>query len=701
LNDQNTKIYPENTVTAECDLGALPSGDLAKYCLRITWCGKNSTISGQYGDPNTQNIDNTSGSPYVTITLRYDGKGMVNAKMKSVYYTNIDPHEEKFCDKCLIQWGSGDLEVENASGVTSENHQYTENGQYKVSYTCTCGEIAVSDEKVIDITDITPVPPPSASGLLKLEVNDKGDVTANLNPPHYMSGDVEKTCKPCRIKWGDDIVEGVTGEASASHIYKENKKYTVRYECDCPVKTEFEEKDIDLTPFAKGLNTPPGALIFLFVWVGDNVPDNLADIAEDGTQDWIHLTPLTSCTSGDWVLYSSAPLTKCKDKVCFTVSDKPCPKKANTNVEDDALDCASEWRYSYTKIVAFTDHDIGDRGGYSCINCDYTVIKSDEKLSVRYMDLMHELGHSFGLCDDAYGSAKKDIVNGKNCPSGWGNCPSYDCACEEPDYCCPNIVENRIMCSDGEKSCKDHICQMTDSFGASALTHLSNELSSYCPTSPKGQSPVGNFILSAAGSQNSASSNDQNLKGFDVVYSLKADVYADDRILIKNVTAVYDDPSHFPSAETGYKVRLRSFDGVSLFEENLRISFMQTDSDIKKDKYSLILRIPSFPTAKEISVYHNEKAILEVNLTELCNKNKVCDPGENAHICPEDCTLKTSEDYVNNKKTGNNIMIVVATLILAVTFMFSYKKYNEHKIRKQKEEFDLWKTQQEEINKKS
>jgi hypothetical protein len=90
--------------------------------------------------------------------------------------------------------------------------------------------------------------PPKTEGLLSLEADENGQVTVSLKVPHYASGDVEKSCKPCKIIWGDGMIEGASGMSSATHKYKVNQIHTVRYQCDCPKGTVYDEGAIDSTP---------------------------------------------------------------------------------------------------------------------------------------------------------------------------------------------------------------------------------------------------------------------------------------------------------------------------------------------------------------------------------------------------------------------------------------------------------------------
>ena len=134
--------------------------------------------------------------------------------------------------------------------------------------------------------------------------------------------------------------------------------------------------------------------------------------------------------------------------------------------------CAREHGYGniYTRIVGIKHGSYVCRpgiGGYTQRYAD-VVVTIDAGIG---LVCSHEMGHTFGLCDEGYGNSL--------CP----HCDSGICAlggtlCEGSGPCCPNKPEkNSIMCS---RDICGRGCTFGRRFAPSSYSHLEKELNKYC-----------------------------------------------------------------------------------------------------------------------------------------------------------------------------------------------------------------------------
>jgi hypothetical protein len=222
----------------------------------------------------------------------------------------------------------------------------------------------------------------------------------------------------------------------------------------------------------------------------------------------------------------------------------------------------------------------------------------------------------------------------------------------------------------------------------------------------------------------------------DLMYYIEAEVSANDAAFLSNLSARDGYPSHFPSTVTGYRIEVLSSEDTVLLKENLAFSFNineeydntnlsegvigesasysdpveEEDVDVDYDvsgegivdiqtgavevndssasniivNQQLFVRVPYFPTAKKILVYHQNKVILLIDLEkDFCNRNGKCDLGENGYNCQQDCmgntttTLETAS--LIKDRTGNNfnylyIVLILLAIVLALVYLAGRKR---------------------------
>jgi len=128
-----------------------------------------------------------------------------------------------------------------------------------------------------------------------------------------------------------------------------------------------------------------------------------------------------------------------------------------------------------------------------------------------------------------------------------------------------------------------------------------------------------------------------------IIYSLSMIVCKNDTVVLKNITAINGIPGEFSDQETNYNIKVLSQQDLELFSDNIWVSFflsLDPIGVIETNTTFVYVNVPYFQTAKTISIYHLDKKILNIDLNEeLCNKNNICDLGENEYNCPEDCSV--------------------------------------------------------------
>jgi hypothetical protein len=214
------------------------------------------------------------------------------------------------------------------------------------------------------------------------------------------------------------------------------------------------------------------------------------------------------------------------------------------------------------------------------------------------------------------------------------------------------------------------------------------------------------------------------------MYLIEAEIYANDSSMLKNVTAIYGQESHFLTIDTGYSIAVLSYDHRTLFTGNLNLfrrfvdplpgKMPSQEIGIEQDnKDSLLVTVPYFKTATEISIYHHNKTLVSINLTNaICNMDGTCNLGENRHNCPKDCGVNengtyTKSDGLCNYSNGKNPdcpqpgllsgylgwMVAVLFLLIVVCVFALNKKRSEQKTLNEREEFLTWKAEQERLKK--
>lgn len=220
-------------------------------------------------------------------------------------------------------------------------------------------------------------------------------------------------------------------------------------------------------------NTCKNSCSFTMLFIKIDPISNFGNVAKAARDAWVSLSPFKECP----------------DRVCYLFEDtKICPVSETDRRNGNALNiiqqCATSWGYAgkYDRIIGVVAGDCVYNEGESCIG-GYTYLNYPALVSsgTRITNVCtHEMGHTFGLCDEGYGGGRCS-----SCPSGWYTVGGRDCYdnCYVPEgeelYCCPNVPEkDSIMCS--MDACR-YGCSEGYAFTSTSYTYLrSRIIQQYC-----------------------------------------------------------------------------------------------------------------------------------------------------------------------------------------------------------------------------
>jgi hypothetical protein len=223
--------------------------------------------------------------------------------------------------------------------------------------------------------------------------------------------------------------------------------------------------------------------VILFIQLNQKI-SNFKEKAESAKDFWVELTPLKNCPQ-------NVEAVVVEDKVCDVPSDQSslcrCFETQNpyycslaesifkttmNNIEK----CARSWGFDgkYVRVEGVLPGTyICKSGGGGILG--YTNLYETRLVSSEAGILSttsHEMGHTYGLCDEGYGGG---YCSG--CASGYCASSGTD-ICVGDGYCCPNKPEyNSIMCSSNKCGTR---CSPGSRFASTSYAHLEKELSKYC-----------------------------------------------------------------------------------------------------------------------------------------------------------------------------------------------------------------------------
>lgn len=235
-----------------------------------------------------------------------------------------------------------------------------------------------------------------------------------------------------------------------------------------------------ITTTSTTTTTIPPSFIILFIQLNSNIPD-FERKSQAGRDLWVQLTPLSACPDRVQAIAVTDRICNAPDQTIMCTGTETEMEQVYQQTMQALTQCAIDWGYggNYTRIEGVVrDHDRagaiccipgeGCIGGYTGGYGSPLVSAEGSIESVS----SHEMGHTFGLCDEGYGGGYDN-----RCPSGYSS-PGGGTDCYPGSNCCPNHPEyDSIYCT---LNLCNRPCSYAVRFAPSSYSHLENELNSYC-----------------------------------------------------------------------------------------------------------------------------------------------------------------------------------------------------------------------------
>jgi hypothetical protein len=148
-------------------------------------------------------------------------------------------------------------------------------------------------------------------------------------------------------------------------------------------------------------------------------------------------------------------------------------------------------------------------------------------------------------------------------------------------------------------------------------------------------------------------------------------IHKNDTVEMKNMEIIYAQIGEFSEQDLDYNIKLISNQNDVLFEDHLRVSFfMSLDpiGTITTNSTFIHVNVPYFENCEYISVFHLEREILNIELSEhLCDKDGICELGETEENCPKDC------QEVKGKKGFPLFLLILLVLVISISIIIILK----------------------------
>jgi len=156
------------------------------------------------------------------------------------------------------------------------------------------------------------------------------------------------------------------------------------------------------------------------------------------------------------------------------------------------------------------------------------------------------------------------------------------------------------------------------------------------------------------------------------VYSLQVEIFKDDSVVLQNLSAGNGTISTFPTTKKYYSIKVLGPMNKVLFDKDIEVSFILLLEPLKVVQLNstiIHVRVPYFNNAKKISIYHLNKEIFSIDLSEeICNNNSICELGENKYNC--------SNDF-NTKKEISWVLFLLVTFLFTTLIILFLKKFKK------------------------
>jgi len=171
----------------------------------------------------------------------------------------------------------------------------------------------------------------------------------------------------------------------------------------------------------------------------------------------------------------------------------------------------------------------------------------------------------------------------------------------------------------------------------------------------------------------------------ELVYSLDMIIHRNDTVELKNMELISAQAGEFADQNWDYSIKVTSNQDQELFREDLRVSFflsLDPIGTVTTNSTFVHVNVPYFENAKRISVSHLGREILNIDLSKhVCDKDGLCELGENPNNCPEDCQeVKEGKEF----PLFLLILLVLVISIAIIIFLKNIRKKSKFESLKQK-----------------
>jgi len=165
-----------------------------------------------------------------------------------------------------------------------------------------------------------------------------------------------------------------------------------------------------------------------------------------------------------------------------------------------------------------------------------------------------------------------------------------------------------------------------------------------------------------------------NAQVYGKVFFFDFIVYRNDTVKLIRFEIGVGTPTHLLDINTGYILKIISIENDILFSKFIPVSFRaealpyegEEEYVVEFNESEQFLRLPYFPNADRIEIYHEDKLIFTIDVKKyICEPNGVCSGDENEINCPVDCKKPEKIPWI--------YLIVVAIIIFIIIIFWRRK----------------------------
>jgi hypothetical protein len=150
---------------------------------------------------------------------------------------------------------------------------------------------------------------------------------------------------------------------------------------------------------------------------------------------------------------------------------------------------------------------------------------------------------------------------------------------------------------------------------------------------------------------------------YERIYDIQLNIAINDQTNLHYAKIIDGYKTIFPNSPQEYSIKIYSENSEELLSEYFVVSFSILTSppaEWEMNETVVDLRIAYQKNAKVIKIFRESKEIFSFDISNFCNKDKICGEYENEISCPQDCSQTTNETTqakpnASEYGCGNNI----------------------------------------------